>query len=213
MNKICILFLLFLLSCGQSSSEHSSPIDTISNTLEVKSFEGFIKNEAWKSDWSFFIYKALSNSELHSLTDININLIDLNQMNCSNYNELSNHEKSLFLVVYFATIAKLESDFNPRNRTGTNLGLLQIDTKSAIRHYRDIDLHSNIEISLFDPNFNLLIGLHIFKNQISGFHTSRTKGRLIPEGNYYWEVLNLNFRNKFLKTFFKYSNNLYFCNK
>jgi hypothetical protein len=201
------------VSCGQSSSEHSSPSDTLLNTLEVKSFEGFIKNEAWKSDWSFFIYKTLSNSELHSLTDINISSIDLKQMNCSNYNELSDHEKSLFLIVYFATITKLESDFNSSNRTGSNLGLLQIDTKSAIRHYRDIDLHSNIESSLFDPTINLLIGLHIFKNQISGFHTSRTKGRLLPEGNYYWEVLNLNFRNKFLKTFFKYSDNLYFCNQ
>jgi hypothetical protein len=201
------------VSCGQSSSEHSSPSDTLLNTLEVKSFEGFIKNEDWKSDWSFFIYKTLSNSELHSLTDINISSIDLKQMNCSNYNELSDHEKSLFLIVYFATITKLESDFNSSNRTGSNLGLLQIDTKSAIRHYRDIDLHSNIESSLFDPTINLLIGLHIFKNQISGFHTSRTKGRLLPEGNYYWEVLNLNFRNKFLKTFFKYSDNLYFCNQ
>lgn len=211
--KILIVFIFtIIVSCGKSTSQYSSPNDIHSNALESNTFEGFIKNEAWKNEWAFLIYTHTLNSELHSILDVKINSFDLKQLECSNYNELSSHEKSLFFVVYFASIAKLESDFNPNQKTGTNLGLLQIDPKSAIRHNKSTTHSQDLESLLLTPNYNLTTGINILNNQITGKFTSQTRGRLLPENIFYWEVLNLKFRKKFLRYFKLYSSNIKFCN-
>ena len=211
-----LVFILLLTSCGSD------------NKISPATQNAIVVNDAY---WSSFSIRNTSNQEvlsplinqnlfdelalssLSSLFNSHLDVNDLQHLKCSNFNQLDTTQKKLFYVVFLASIAERESDFNPADQTGSNIGLLQIDPASAVRHAREIvgDRVTINELSV--PETNLSIGAFILKNQISGKWKPDVAGRLFPDDIYYWEVLNSKYRNRVIKSFLNNRSNLPFCNE
>ena len=218
MKKIIypLIYALFLslVSCGSDNKNATDTQDqivvnsaywntfTIRNTSNVEVFSPAINQS---------LYQELSLNSLSPLMNTNLELDDLKLLKCSNFNELNSTQKKLFYVVFLASIAERESDFDPTNETGTNIGLLQIDRASAVRHASEIVGDQITKDELTDPETNLSVGSFILKNQISGKWKTAASGRLFPDEIYYWEVLNSKYRGRVIKSFLNNRNNLPFC--
>lgn len=216
---ISFILFLFLASCGRplSSSNSNGARGISASFFDTFSIKKNSSQQAWDASISGSLYENMKDPALASLFETAINDEDLKDLKCTNFNTLNNDEKSLFYIVFMAAIAKLESDFNPSNMTydskhrNWNIGLLQIDTRSAARHAPVIADSSVKNEDLKNAEFNLHTGLYILKNQINGKYRIEIKGRLLPSSSYYWEVLNSSFRARLLKAYFNNYNLLNFC--
>jgi hypothetical protein len=211
--------LLFLASCEKSSSApEGKGIKNISSgffdTLSIKQNSS---QQGWDSSTSEILYENMKDPVLVPLFNTDLKQEDLSILKCTNFNSLNNDEKSIFYIVFLAAIAKLESDFDSNNMTydlvhkNWNVGLLQIDRGSAIRHAPEIVNQRISDNELKESNRNLYIGLYILKNQVSGKYKNGIMGELLPNKAYYWQVLNSSFRARFLKAYFNNYNYLTFC--
>ena len=215
MKTILILsFLALLVSCG--GGNQSLPNGEYQNSLSDEFWSSFAikttnQKEAWNSSINKTLFDDLSQSSLAPLLNTNLNESDLANLKCSNFNQLNETQKKLFYVVFLASIAERESDFDPRNVTGTNIGLLQIDRTSAVRHAKEV-VGSYVSVEdLMIAETNLFVGAFILKNQVSGAFRGESNGRLFPDRIYYWEVLNDKYRSRVIKSFLNNRSNLPFC--
>lgn len=198
--------------CGKESNSPGSVVqreaEQASYTIKIKKLNG---SEGWSEEVTQNLYKSLSEESIASLFDQFIDESNLAELGCTNYNSLSLYEKKLFYIVFFAAIAERESDFNPRDITKKNIGLLQIDINSAYRHAGDEASNIQSIADLMNPNENLRIGTHILRNQVQGKWIPEVRGKLLTGRNYYWEVLNDNFKARVVKSFMNNRFNLPFC--
>lgn len=216
---VMIFIATMFVSCGKQNPQSQPEDITIitSSFFDTFTIKKNTSQQGWDSLTSMSLYENMKNPALASLFEVEINQDDLIDLKCSNFNSLSNDEKSLFYIVFLAAVAKLESDFDPKNMTydsthrNWNVGLLQIDTDSALRHAPEAITNDYSVADLKDPNTNLYAGLYILKNQIIGKYRPEITGRLLPSKSYYREVLNNSHRVKFLKAFFINHNLLSFC--
>jgi len=211
---ILLFILLNTYSCGNKSSPSNSPtgevvvVDNLEN-FKIKRLNG---REAWDSNVSKNLYLDLSKIEVSELFDVNINQANLNELGCPRFNEFSIEEKKLFFIVFLAAIAERESDFNPSEITLKNIGLLQIDKSSAVRHAKEYVSPDISDEDLKVSSENLRIGTFILRNQLKGLWSSKVAGKLLTGGNYYWEVLNDQYKHRVIKSFINNRTNLPFCN-
>lgn len=220
MKTILLISLLSLfVSCGKSNSTSSSGAIRIisSSFFDTFSIKKNSSQQGWDSSVSASLYESMKDPALVSLFDTIISEDDLKVLKCSNFNSLTIDEKSLFYIVFMSSITKLESGFDTNNMTydpthrNWNVGLLQIDRHSALRHAPEITASSVSDDDLKNEEFNLHIGLYILKNQINGKYRPEIRGKLLPSSSYYWEVLNASYRAKFLKAYFNNYDLLSFC--
>lgn len=171
----------------------------------------------WGKEITQTFLEKISLPQFDSLMTIPIDIEDLKLLECSNFNNLSDEQKKAFYIVFFAAIAERESDFKADSETfdrghfNTNVGLFQIDKNSAIRHAYALVGAKVTKKELKNPITNFVAGLYIFKNQLEGAFRDDTTGRLFPTKHFYWEVLGLRKREKFLKSFSNNRGNLPFC--
>jgi len=215
MKFYLLLFSFFLFACGNSNSpvtikNQSEQNRTEESELIIKKING---NIGWKSEINIDLSNELNDTKYDDIFNLELNQNDLNLLGCNNYHSFNLSEKKRFIIVFLAAIAERESDFDPENMTydpthkNWNIGLLQIDTKSAIRHAGE----SLSEEELKDPFLNLKVGLSIFKNQVTGKYRSELNGRLFTGKSFYWEVLNDNYKHRVIKSFINNRFNLPLC--
>lgn len=224
MKKIIIFTIMFILfsACGKNTTatyelaevpkvEKKEPLLT---ALEIRDSS---KKIPWESSWTSALMDVLSSEDLRPLLDARISQEDLALIKCTNFNELSIENKKIFYIVFLAAISEAESDFETDNHTFNrsdktmNIGLLQIDHASAIRHNGKMHGYYS-KYQLEDPIMNLSIGTNILLNQVRGGiknNRPELKGRLFTEKSYYWSVLtrNVRVRNNLVKN----NHNIAFC--
>lgn len=224
--KLKIIFLLMLpliFSCGKN---HNIDASNGSASLVIEKIEDANLNDQsissikisdsssklqWPNEWTSELADVLSEPHFESIYNLSINKYDLEIVKCEKFNELSNVEKKIFYIVYLASIAEAESDydiktksFNRSDRT-LNIGLFQIDLASAHRHAREFFTISS-DNDLIDPKLNIAVAAHILKNQLN---SKAHKGRLFPVKSYYWQVLTK--RTRVLNTISRNRKNIKFC--
>lgn len=213
MKIIVLIIIAFsIVSCGADHSEVSTvsqrEAEEVSYQLKIKKLNGSI---GWNENVTLKLYQDLSENSISSLFDQEIDQQNLDELGCSNFNSLPIYEKKLFYIVFLAAIAERESDFNPRDITNSNIGILQIDLSSAYRHAGADAANIKTISDLMNVNENLRIGTHILKNQVNGKWAPDIAGKLLTGRNYYWEVLNNNFKYRVIKSFMNNRFNLPFC--
>ena len=160
---------------------------------------------AWSGEWSSYIYSALNDPKFSTLMNRKINSSNLELLGCTNYNTFNPDQKKRFLIVFIAAIAETESDFNVDEKTGSNIGLLQISTGDA-------EYYSGVAVSADDlkkPLINLNKGLYILQSQLI-----KRNSQLFPEGRIFnWEVLDGTHRSAPINRFKRNLHNLPFCKK
>ncbi|GAB4021249.1 MAG: hypothetical protein Fur0010_24240 [Bdellovibrio sp.] len=185
--------------CDESSSPTSASSTPIPRVLATG-------NMIWEQDWSREIMTSLNRPHLNRLIsgELPIHQKDLGEIDCPYYNEASPEQKKQFWVIFMASIAKAESNFNKglifkEKFDGTeSTGLLQINPEAADVHCQKPEGIEKFKIEhMKDPKINLRCGLQIMKNQLQGGKTGRradTKGHLFTNLNsntpYYWSVLH-----------------------
>lgn len=192
--KYSILLLLFfaLISCGKkhndipSDANNVSSIESERDTLRFPKILDSSSGFPWKESYSEAIADELLKDDNISILHKIIIIDDLEKIQCENFNNMNTNEKISFFIVYLSSIAEAESDFKNYSKSKapdgtTNVGLFQIDKKSAIRHggskYNDI---SNDDLEVGETNAR--IAVNILRNQLRD-----RKNLLFPR--YYWEVL------------------------
>ena len=205
-------YLIFLIISALFISHQCALAEDYS--LSIKKNSG---KEVWAGKLIERFLESLTLSPLTSLFMIPIDAEDLKLVGCSNFNDLTFEQKKAFYIVFFAAIAERESDFKPEDKTydhyhnNMNIGLMQIDKHSAIRHAFEVVGKKVTNSELKDPVINFTIGAFILKNQLEGFIRRDTQGKLFPNKIFYWDVLSLQKRQKFLKSFNNNKENLPFC--
>jgi hypothetical protein len=220
------LSLMVLSSCGHrnsnkqsDSSQNISPDPLFSSPIERNNFSLDLNIGGWSRDTTQSLFENFSDPDLQSLLSTNLDARELSILGCKNFNLLDVDQKKIFLIVFIAAIADLESDFDTNDETydkyhkNINVGLLQIDIASAKRHAPGLIFSSFSNEDLKDQKLNLHIGAYILKNQISGKWREDARGRLFPNRTYYWEVLNQRNRFKFMKAFKNNLEFLTFCHE
>lgn len=216
LNKLISAFIFFscffILACVDHSSGPNSEVTQISEDIpsefKILKMNGL---EGWSFDVTSKLYLDLSNEDFLDVYDLILDEQSLIELGCINFNQLSVYEKKLFYIVFLAAIAERESNFNPYDVTKKNIGLLQIDLNSAHRHAGREASHIKSNSDLMVASENLRIGTYILKNQLQGRWIPEVKGRLLTKRNYYWEVLNDEYKGRVIKSFHNNRANLPFC--
>ncbi len=203
-----------LSSCVDNGSNQQSKTDqeqvAISPEFKIMKMNGL---EGWSFDVTSKLYEDLSSHDFSKVFDLILDDQSLIELGCVNFNQLSVYEKKLFYIVFLAAIAERESNFNPYDVTQKNIGLLQIDLNSAYRHAGNEATSIQSNSDLMVASVNLRIGTYILKNQLFGKWIPEVKGKLLTKRNYYWEVLNDQYKDRVIKSFHNNRSNLPFCQK
>ena len=128
---------------------------------------------------------------------------------CPGYFEASREERKAFWALLFASIARLESGFDPEStfleprplRT-LSVGLLQLSYGDQERH--DGCPLNPMDANITDPAVNLRCGVAILRNQLASRNT------LFPRRYYYWSVLTRK-REQVQRDFLQHRDQLGFC--
>lgn len=212
MTFLLFLSCIFISSCGDHSSNQVASItqanESIPSDFKILKMNGSV---GWSFDVTSKLYHDLSDEDFTDVYDLILDEQSLIELGCSNFNQLSVYEKKLFYIVFLAAITERESNFNPYDVTKKNIGLLQIDLNSAHRHAGSEASHIKTNSDLMVASENLRIGTYILKNQLQGRWIPEVKGKLLTGRNYYWEVLNDEFKGRVIKSFFNNRANLPFC--
>ena len=126
-------------------------------------------NYSWKEEWTKVIASVASDS---AITNITIDKDDLTELGCASYNEATVSEKADFWVVFFSSLTRAESAFNPKaisakNRGHRSFGLLQLAKQTAKKRCEVSDV--------FSAENNLRCGVKLMKWQLDGAPVSETK--------------------------------------
>jgi hypothetical protein len=166
------------------------------------------RGRAWKHEWNLIIAEALDDVGQPLLEDDKVPAEEVRAL-CPRYFQASREEKKAFWALLFASIARLESGFDPENtfmeprplRT-LSVGLLQLS-------YGDQERHAGcplepMEANITDPAVNLRCGVAILRNQLAARNT------LFPQRYYYWSVLTRK-REQIERDFMQHRGQLGFC--
>jgi hypothetical protein len=166
------------------------------------------RGRAWKQEWNLVIAEALDDIGQPLLEDDKVPAEEVRAL-CPGYFETSREERKAFWALLFASIARLESGFDPENtfleprplRT-LSVGLLQLS-------YGDQERHAGcplnpMDANITDPAVNLRCGVAILRNQLAARNT------LFPRRYYYWSVLTRK-REQIQRDFMQHRGQLGFC--
>lgn len=145
------------------------------------------KGHVWKDEWNRVIANALDDVGQPLLDDDKVPAAEVTSL-CPGYLSSTREEKKAFWALLFASIARLESGFDPEStylepaplRT-LSVGLLQLSYGDEDRH-RGCPLDA-MQANITDPGVNLRCGVVILRNQLAARST------LFPRRYYYWSVL------------------------
>lgn len=188
MKTLLWLFILFTYACGRVQ-ENTEANNFFENKVEISPSSSKLP---WKKSYSESIFESFNRPKIAEILNIELNQNDLDRLNCPFYNRFNENQKRWFWVVLMAAIAESESDFDNDNQTTTpgdrsvNIGLLQIDYRSANRHAKEDQQYFSAD-DLFLGEKNLLAGMYIMRHQLMILPQT---GRIFPENTYYWEVLS-----------------------
>ena len=188
--------------------------------------QSYRKKYSWKDEWSVSISDELKKAEYKegktSFLNILIDKDDLDELECSGYNDASVEEKSDFWIVFFSALARAESGFNEKARSAfsrghRSFGLLQL-SKSIAKTQCGI---TPTESSVINPKDNLICGLKLMAWQLNGGPTlsgkklrSDLEGQIFGKYIFQWGPLRQNDRRgrKLLIDWFKgHLTQLKFC--
>jgi len=165
----------------------------------------------WLPDWNVFLSDAIDDHGT-SLTDENN--IPADQMNslCPGFFGASVNEKKAVWALFFASISRFESGFDPNSRyqegSGLNYiyseGLLQLSYGDE-KHHNDCKIDNNLQ-NILDPKVNLQCGVSIMRDQL------KVRKVIFTNTHYYWSVLT-NKKSEITAFFKKHVDQLPFCNK
>jgi Transglycosylase SLT domain len=191
-------------SAGSRTLEPLPPPPPRSHFAQVREERG----RAWKQEWNLVIAEALDDIGQPLLEDDKVPADEVRAL-CPRYFHASREEKKAFWALLFASIARLESGFDPENtfmeprplRT-LSVGLLQLS-------YGDQERHAGcplepMEANITDPGVNLRCGVAILRNQLAARNT------LFPRRYYYWSVLTRK-REQIERDFVQHRGQLGFC--
>jgi hypothetical protein len=166
------------------------------------------QGRAWKQEWNHVIAEALEDVGQPLLEDDKVPTGDVQAL-CPGYFDASREEKKAFWALLFASIARLESGFDPertfmepRPLRTLSVGLLQLSYGDQTRH-SGCPLEP-MEANITDPAVNLRCGVAILRNQLSARNT------LFPTRFYYWSVLTRK-RSQIERDFQQHRGQLGFC--
>jgi hypothetical protein len=145
------------------------------------------RGRAWKDEWNHVIADALEDVGQPLLEDDKVPSQEVLAL-CPGYFSGTREEKKAFWALLFASIARLESGFDPERtfmepaplRT-LSVGLLQLSYGDEERH-RGCPLDP-MQANITDPDVNLRCGVVILSNQL------KARSTLFPRRYYYWSVL------------------------
>lgn len=191
-------------SVGSTASEPLPPPPPRPPFAQVREERG----RAWKEEWNLIIAEALEEVGQPLLEDDKVPAEEVRAL-CPRYFDASREEKKAFWALLFASIARLESGFDPEStfmeprplRT-LSVGLLQLS-------YGDQERHAGcplepMEANITDPAVNLRCGVAILRNQLA------TRNTLFPRRYYYWSVLTRK-RDQIERDFTQHRVQLGFC--
>jgi hypothetical protein len=167
------------------------------------------RGRAWKQEWNLVIAEALEDVGQPLLEDDKVPAEDVRAL-CPRYFHASREEKKAFWALLFASIARLESGFDPertfmepRPLRTLSVGLLQLSYGDQERHAGC--LLEPMEANITDPAVNLRCGVAILRNQLAARNT------LFPRRYYYyWSVLTRK-REHIERDFVQHRGQLGFC--
>jgi hypothetical protein len=166
------------------------------------------QGRAWKEEWNLVIAEALDDIGQPLLEDDKVPAAEVQAL-CPRYFEASREEKKAFWALLVASIARLESGFDPertfmepRPLRTLSIGLLQLSYGDQTRH-SGCPLEP-MEANITDPAVNLRCGVAILRNQLSARNT------LFPPRFYYWSVLTRK-RSQIERDFLQHREQLGFC--
>lgn len=131
------------------------------------------KNHSWINDWNTSLKEELKKDQYtsgsESMLNIKIDEGDLSELGCVGYNKASIEEKSDFWIVFFSSLARAESAFNPKaispkSKGSRSYGLLQL-AKLTAKNRCDIDISKQ---DILVPEKNLICGLKLMNWQLHG---------------------------------------------
>lgn len=145
------------------------------------------RGRAWKDEWNHAIAEALEDVGQPLLDNDKVPAQEVQAL-CPGYFSATREQKKAFWALLFASIARLESGFDPEStfmepaplRT-LSVGLLQLSYGDESRH-RGCPLDP-MQANITDPGVNLRCGVVIMRNQLAARST------LFPKRYYYWSVL------------------------
>lgn len=166
------------------------------------------RGRGWKQEWNLIIAEALDDIGQPLLEDDKVPSGEVRAL-CPGYFEASREERKAFWALLFASIARLESGFDPENtfleprplRT-LSVGLLQLSYGDQERH-EGCPLNP-MDANITDPAVNLRCGVAILRNQLASRNT------LFPRRYYYWSVLTRK-REQVQRDFLQHRDQLGFC--
>ncbi len=166
------------------------------------------QGRAWKPEWNQVIAEALEDIGQPLLEDEKVPAAEVQAL-CPGYFDAGREEKKAFWALLFASIARLESGFDPertfmepRPLRTLSVGLLQLSYGDQTRHSGC--LLEPMEANITDPAVNLRCGVAILRNQLSARNT------LFPKRFYYWSVLTRK-RSQIERDFMQHREQLGFC--
>ncbi len=166
------------------------------------------RGRAWKQEWNLIIAEALEDVGQPLLEDDKVPAEEVRAL-CPHYFHASREEKKAFWALLFASIARLESGFDPertfmepRPLRTLSVGLLQLSYGDQTRHV-GCPLEP-MEANITDPAVNLRCGVAILRNQLAARNT------LFPRRYYYWSVLTRK-REQIERDFVQHRGQLGFC--
>jgi hypothetical protein len=166
------------------------------------------RGRAWKEEWNLVIADALEDVGQRLLEDDKVPAQEVLAL-CPGYFSGTREEKKAFWALLFASIARLESGFDPERtfmepaplRT-LSVGLLQLSYGDEERH-RGCPLDP-MQANITDPDVNLRCGVVILSNQL------KARSTLFPRRYYYWSVLTRK-RASIERDFLRHRGQLGFC--
>lgn len=153
----------------------------------------------WKNSWSDKVVSTiegdprLANSMLYNPNAISEK--DLVSLSCSGFKFATPDERKMFWIVYFSSIANIESGFDPSTSYGegdgtTSLGLFQIDKRAANVYCGGQDAMGRgfSSSDMKNAETNIECGVHMIYQQINAIRPSSMrkygKGNLFAEKNW-----------------------------
>jgi hypothetical protein len=166
------------------------------------------KGRAWRHEWNLVIAEALEDIGQPLLEDDTVPADEVRAL-CPGYFTAHREERKAFWALLFASIARLESGFDPertfmepRPLRTLSVGLLQLSYGDQTRH-AGCELEP-MEANITDPAVNLRCGVAILRNQLAARST------LFPRRYYYWSVLTRK-RAQIERDFLRHREQLGFC--
>jgi hypothetical protein len=168
------------------------------------------QRHTWNNEWNVHIANAIDSFGAILLNCDSLPLTDIEKL-CPTYCELSIENKKVFWALFFASIAKFESNFDSTCRFQEPASLNYIYSEGLLQlSYGDeknyvgcpIDKTKN---NILNPKVNLTSGVIILTKQI------RNRKTLFTSKHYYWSVLT-NKQTEIISFFQNNAGVVNFCN-